>query len=116
MKAGKVWGETQSIFAANNVEVHRIAVKSGGFCSKHKHAHKWNLFFIESGKLQVEIWSPRSGLCDVAVLPAGETMAVPPGQLHRFTALTDVTAYEIYWVEIDPSDIDREIYGGVKAA
>lgn len=113
IKAGKVWGTTQPIFQSNNVEVHRIAIVPGGYCSKHKHLNKWNLFYIESGKLIVEVWREKSGLKDETEITAGETYAVRPGEFHRFRALTDVVAYEIYWVEIDPSDITRETVGGV---
>ncbi len=116
MKAGKVWGTTQPIFHANNVEVHRIAIVPGGFCSKHKHLNKWNLFFVESGELVIETWREKSGLCDTTHVGPGETYAVQPGEFHRFRALTDVVAYEIYWVELDPNDITRETTGGVKEA
>ena len=115
MKSGKIWGTTQPIFHANNVEVHRIAIVPGGFCSKHKHLNKWNLFYIESGELVVENWRVKSGLCDETTVSAGETFAVPPGEFHRFRALTDVVAYEIYWTELDPNDITRETVGGISA-
>lgn len=116
MKSGKVWGSTQSLFHANNVEVHRISIVPGGYCSKHKHLNKWNLFYVESGKLQVEIWREKSGLRDETEISTGEMFAVPPGEFHRFRALTDVIAYEIYWVELDPNDIIRETVGGVEKA
>ena len=47
MKAGKVWGDTVNIFSNHNFEFHRIQVKKGGYCSKHKHLHKFNGFYIE---------------------------------------------------------------------
>lgn len=114
MKAGKVWGETFALFDKNNVEIHRIAIKAGGFCSKHKHEHKWNQFFLESGELQIEVWKSEYDLCDITRLRAGETMSVRPGEYHQFIALSDVVAYEIYWVELDSGDISREIVGGSK--
>ena len=54
MISGKVWGETNLIHANGVLEFHRISTKKGGVCSKHKHAYKWNGFFVESGKLQFE--------------------------------------------------------------
>ena len=39
-------------------------------------------------------------------------MVVPPGEYHRFTALTDCVAYEIYWVDLSATDIVREDVGG----
>ena len=35
-----------------------------------------------------------------------------PGTYHRFKALEDTICYEIYWVELDPSDIERDDVGG----
>ena len=55
-KQGKIWGETSPIFNKNNVEIHRIEIKKGGYCSKHKHEHKFNAFFVEKGKLQISVW------------------------------------------------------------
>ena len=52
---GKVWGKTQEIFKNSNFELHRIEVNKGGFCSKHKHIHKINAFYIEKGK-RIEHW------------------------------------------------------------
>ena len=52
---GKVWGETREIFSNPNFELHRIEVNKGAFCSKHKHIHKINAFYIEKGKLKITI-------------------------------------------------------------
>lgn len=112
MKSGKVWGFTEALFARNNVEVHRIFVSDGGFCSKHKHDHKWNLFYVERGTLYIEVWKKDYALCDTTILSAGQMAAVAPGEFHRFRALSDTVVYEIYWVELDAEDIKRENIGG----
>lgn len=111
-KSGKTWGETREIFRRNNVEVHRIEAHKGGYCSKHQHLHKYNQFYVEKGILQVDVWKNDYDLCDTTQLHPGETMTVPPGELHRFTALSDVVAWEIYWVELEPGDIERVDKGG----
>ena len=112
--AGKVWGNTQKIFARNNVEFHRIFVKEGGYCSNHCHKHKHNGFWVERGALSVEVAKNDYGLVDVTLLMAGDYMEVAPGEFHRFKALQDTVAYEIYFVELDANDIVREDHGGVK--
>ena len=48
MIAGKVWGTTENVFSNHNFEFHRIEVDKGGFCSKHKHVHKYNGFYVET--------------------------------------------------------------------
>lgn len=113
LTAGKVWGRTISLFQKNNVELHRIEVRAGGYCSKHYHNHKWNAFFIEDGCLEISVWKRDTGLCDVTRLGSGEMMYVPPGEYHRFRGVAPLTkAYEIYWVELSSSDIERRESGG----
>ena len=53
MKSGKVWGETELVLQTPFIEFHRIWVHQGGFCSLHKHEHKWNMFYVTSGELAV---------------------------------------------------------------
>ena len=111
MKAGKAWGVTEALFNRNNVEMHRIEVDAGGFCSKHKHEHKWNMFYVEIGELEILTWKD-GGVIDCTVLKPGDNAAVPPGEFHQFRAITDVIAYEIYWVDLHADDIVRETVGG----
>ena len=109
---GKVWGNTRPLFFKNKVEIHRIEAKDCGFCSKHCHEYKHNLFFVESGKLQVTVWKNDYNLIDDTIISAGEATTVPPKEYHSFMALEDTVAFEIYWVELLEKDILREDCGG----
>lgn len=113
IKQGKIWGLTERIFGHNNVEVHRIDVKKGGYCSKHHHVNKYNLFYVEVGALEITFYQD-NGLEDKTFLGAGDSLVVPPGKWHRFEATESTVAYEIYWSDLDPDDIVREDHGGVK--
>ena len=109
---GKVWGTTSLLFCKNNVEIHRITGKKGGYCSKHKHEHKYNLFFVEKGCLRIKIWK-KYGLVDETELIANQICIVDPGDFHMFAVLEDDTiALEVYWVDMDSGDIVREEQGG----
>ena len=110
---GKIWGKTEKIFTNNNFELHRIEVNKGGFCSKHKHNHKINAFYIEKGKLKITIHQTEYDLVDETIASTGDLSIVKPGKYHEFEALENTIAYEIYWVELDHSDIDRETVGGI---
>ena len=113
-KQGKVWGQTSCIWENNNVEIHRIECKMDGYCSTHKHEHKYNMFFVEKGKLQIEVWKKDYDLIDKTVLGHHEKMTVKPGEFHRFRVLEEGTvAYEIYWTQISGGDIVRKDHGGV---
>lgn len=109
---GKIWGETFCIFRNMHVEVHRIIVKKGGFCSWHLHSKKHNLFYLESGNLDVII--EKSGIMDTTNLRPNAVTTVAPGLKHKFYAHEDSVALEIYWVEMDPNDIERFLPGGAE--
>ena len=111
-KQGKIWGSTQSLFLNNNVEIHRIEAKQGGYCSKHKHEHKYNAFFVERGQLKITIWKNDYDLVDETIISDQQMSTVKPCEYHMFEAMEDTIAYEIYWTEISPEDIVRENCGG----
>ncbi len=115
MKSGKVWGLTELIHHNPVLEFHRVEIKEGGYCSKHKHQYKWNGFFVESGSLQIKVWKNYGNdneLIDITVLNSGDFMQVKPGEYHEFRALKETIAFELYWAEFDPADIVRESVGG----
>lgn len=114
IKEDKIWGTTSLIWKSSNTEVHRIQAVQGGYCSKHLHTSKHNLFFVEHGELMIEVWQS-SGIVDKTVLCSGESTSVAPGVYHRFTALQNTDALEVYWIEIDGADITREVPGGFNA-
>ena len=110
--SGKVWGITSKIFDKNNVEIHRIVGKAARYCSKHKHDHKFNMFFVEKGEVNIRIWKNDYDLVDTTILKESQSCIVPPGEYHQFEITKDSIAYEIYWVELDTKDIVRENVGG----
>lgn len=115
---GKVWGVTTPLFNKNNVELHIIKIKKGGYCSKHLHKFKFNRFIVLEGKLKVTIWKNYGTeiLQDISVLDHSQECTVSPGDYHKFDALEDTTALEVYWVELSESDIIRQDHGGIEDA
>lgn len=107
----KIWGKQQKVFDTPNFEVWRIEVDKGGYCSRHFHRHKFNMFYVESGKLKVSTLQNDSKLVDETVLCNGEQTIVSPGHEHMFLALENTVAYEFYWVELG-EDIIRRMPGG----
>ena len=53
MKAGKIWGDTESLLVTPMIEVHRINVLPHMHCSMHKHNMKWNMFYVIKGELEI---------------------------------------------------------------
>lgn len=110
-KQSKVWGITSKIFSLNNVEIHRIEINKGGYCSEHHHEFKYNQFFVESGEIEVTIFR-ENGIDEVTVLKPYDQSTVPPKLIHKFKANKDTVAYEIYWVAMEGEDIVRKTVGG----
>lgn len=110
-KAGKIWGQTELIHANGVLEFHRIEYKKGFACSEHKHAFKWNGFFVESGKMLVRVWQDDQELVDETILGPGDFTQVKPGKYHQFEGLEDGVAFELYWAEFNHDDIVRKNAG-----
>jgi len=114
MKAGKIWGSTELLLKTPFVELHRIYVKEGGFCSVHTHKHKWNLFYVISGELEVDVHQNNYDLIDTTCLIEGEWTTVRPNEFHSFRAITDVEGLELYYPEPLSEDIIRKTVGGLQ--
>jgi mannose-6-phosphate isomerase-like protein (cupin superfamily) len=112
-KEGKIWGSNILLFQNNNIQVNQIYIKKGGRCSKHLHQYKNNIFFIQSGRLLIEKWN-NSGLIDSTILIDEQMTEIKNGINHRFTALEETHALEIYYPNaVDEFDIIRQDEGTV---
>lgn len=109
---GKVWGNTSALIQNSFVELHRINAKAGYRCSEHKHAHKWNAFYVISGELEIHVRKNDYELTDVTVLRAGDFTTVSPGEYHWFSCTVDCAALELYYPEGISEDIQRKSVGG----
>tara|TARA_R110000823_G_scaffold312377_1_gene438983 strand:- start:32 stop:388 length:357 start_codon:yes stop_codon:yes gene_type:complete len=114
IKEGKVWGQTSPLVQLPLMELHHIYIEKDGYCSKHSHQSKENLFLVISGKLEVKRWKDYD-LIDSTFLHKNDIAIVSAGEDHQFYAHEDTEAYEIYWPQqISFSDIVRESVGGIK--
>ena len=112
-KEGKIWGNTETLLVTPLMELHRIQINDDGYCSTHKHQFKWNLFYVISGTLEINVYKLDYDLVDKTVLQAGGYMTVKPGEYHHFKAITEVKALEIYYPEPISKDIERKSVGGI---
>jgi len=113
-KNGKIWGFTSKLFAKNNVEIHRINGNDGGKSSMHRHVAKWSMFFVERGALKVLIEKNDYPLTDTTFLIEGQSIVIRPGEYHSFEIMEGASvAYEIYWTELNPDDIERKNCGTI---
>lgn len=116
----KAWGRSTLVYDDGLTAVYRIFVKKGGYCSLHRHAKKSNLFLCQSGSLVVHL--DISGAADMLrpffLHPGSAPLVIKAGDWHRFTALDEVIAFEIYQAEpntfLAADDIERLDVGGVR--
>jgi mannose-6-phosphate isomerase-like protein (cupin superfamily) len=111
MIQGKAWGTTEEVFKTADISIHDLRIRAGGFCSEHRHRAKHNWFFVFEGHLEILSWQP-SGKADLTLLGPGQGTTIKAGIWHRFKALTETRALELYWTELDPDDIERRTEGG----
>lgn len=112
----KLWGLNHVMHLDGSFQVCHISVKKGGFCSNHRHTHKWNQFYVVSGKLAVQTY--RGGELTgppetIHFLGPTDSIRIEPGVNHKFHALEDTEAIEIYSASVSEEDIIREDTGGM---
>ena len=66
---------------------------------------------MESGRLLIRVWKRDYDLVDETTLAPGDYTRVAPGEYHQFEALEPTVAFEIYWAELDHTDIQRDTQG-----
>lgn len=107
----KLWGHSVRIEWNPFISFHRAVVAAGFRCSKHRHANKWNGFFVEAGLLAIRVYG-EDGSEQVTELRAGQYFSVAPGVKHRFESLLPTVLFEIYWPAEQTEDIIRDDEGG----
>jgi quercetin dioxygenase-like cupin family protein len=105
-KSAKVWGITSEIFSNDSSSIHRIEIVKDQFCSKHLHEYKYNMFFVENGKILVHKWENNTK--NTIVLNPKDSTVIEPNIYHQFEALEDSVVYEIYYNKLNNNDIVRD--------
>lgn len=107
----KEWGTDELVFFNEIVKVHRIEIKSGGKSTDgnfHKHRYSFNKFYIENGMLDIYVKSSKEDyFFQIGDDCEFRSVTIFPNNLHRFEAITNCIAYEIYWVQCQLNDILR---------
>lgn len=92
----KPWGRSTLHFSNDVTELLEIDVRPGGFCSRHYHQDRENLFWVFSGSLMVACGV---GLETVVTLnPGTKPWVVATTVHHRFWSPGGCIAYELYRV------------------
>jgi quercetin dioxygenase-like cupin family protein len=85
----KVWGSELWMVNSKKYCGKILTLKEGYCCSKHYHKLKDETFFIDKGKVKMEVEN------DIKIMLPGESVHIPPNTLHRFIGLKDSRIIEI---------------------
>lgn len=112
-KDNKVWGTTHCLFDGASTQVYYLEAKKGGYSSRHHHLTKYNKFFVVSGSLKIIVFREKELTPEETILVEGQSVDVPPLLDHKFEALEDTRAIEVYWGDqLQKEDIVRKDEGG----
>ena len=101
------WGSKLNMFRNDLCEVSILSLIPQQRCSWHKHASKFNLFYVLEGELFVKTDK------GISRLGEGEFFTTRPSEMHEFqTATEQAKIIEIMYVQYDPEDIYRDELGG----
>jgi mannose-6-phosphate isomerase-like protein (cupin superfamily) len=109
---GKCWGTSSPIFKNEFVELHKLFVAAEARCSKHRHDHRHNGFYLISGRVAIYVWNDDHPEPNETILEPGQFTTAAPGRYHQFIALADSEMLELYWPSsLEENDIVREFVG-----
>lgn len=109
-----LWGIKEIVDKTGVSQLDYLIINKGGFCSKHKHFQKYNLFYVTTGILKISLYLKNGTQVDYVIgddCPK-RRFIVRPGTYHRFKALEDTECIEYSFVKISDEDILREDIGG----
>lgn len=114
------WGRWTRLYMDDQVELRRLEVEEGGYCTRHYHREQANVLFVVRGMLRVMFFGndpdqmPKAPGTWYMLVPAGvesrltNCETIEPITIHQFHAETPVIAYELNVATgpnpLDPSD------------
>lgn len=92
-KHDKTWGYELWVCNSEKYCGKLLHFNAGKSLSFHYHRIKTETFYLHSGKLTVQLRDKQANDTFVELLP-GDSLHIPPGQMHRITAIEDSDLFE----------------------
>ena len=89
----KGWGEEHWIHNDDKYCGKVLVLKKGKRCSLHFHVKKTETFYVQKGKVQMEL-QQKTGERETFVMNPGDVCEITPLLRHRFTGLEDSEIFE----------------------
>ena len=102
----KVWGEERWI--VNREYCGKLLILNKGFrCSMHHHRIKDETFYINKGRVLMEVGG------ETLIMKKGESLLIKPYTKHRFTGIEDSEIFEFSTHHEDSDSYRDELSGSV---
>lgn len=102
----KGWGRELWIFNSEKYCGKILEFKEGKKCSWHYHEIKDEVFFVQSGRMEIAYsWENDLELAKRIVLEKGESFHVPTGLRHQMMALEKSELFEISTMHVESDSI-----------
>jgi mannose-6-phosphate isomerase len=107
----KPWGY-ELIWALTDVYCGKVLfVRAGHSLSLQFHREKDESWHVQSGRAKLELGESGEGALSEEVVSAGASFRLPPGTVHRITALEDTTVLEVSTPHLDDVVRLQDEYG-----
>jgi mannose-6-phosphate isomerase len=107
----KPWGY-ELIWALTDAYCGKVLfVRAGHSLSLQFHREKDEALYVQSGRAKVELGEAGEGALSEEIVSAGASFRLPPGTVHRITALEDTTLLEVSTPHLDDVVRLQDRYG-----
>ena len=96
----KPWGREEIIEINNSYMMKKLTMFAGHRCSTQFHNFKKETIYVLSGKLKISYGQSLSELKS-SIFCSGDTITIPPKQVHRMEAVEDSIYLEASTPEMD---------------
>lgn len=104
------WGEEVVVAQTDQYLGKVLNMRAGTAGGLQMHREKMETFFLYSGSAYVD-YDKGDGTLTRMVMSAGMSVHVPPGSVHRVTAITDSTFFEVSVPIFNDRVRMEEVYG-----
>ena len=99
LRTDKPWGYELLYARTDRYAGKLLHIDKGKRLSRQYHVKKEETLFVQAGVMELEITTP-TGI-ERHVLEPGASFHLPPGTIHRLTALEDTDVFEVSTTELD---------------
>jgi mannose-6-phosphate isomerase len=111
----KPWGY-ELIWALTDAYCGKLLfVRAGHSLSLQFHRQKDEAWYIQSGRVKLELGQVGEGILSEEVVSAGASFRYPPGTVHRVTAMEDTMILEVSTPQLDDVVRLEDRYGRASA-